>query len=289
MPFLRPFLRPVLRPALAVALVSLVLSASPAPAATPPGAEAARASAGEITRVVVISVDGLASGAITQLGATGTPTLHRLMAEGASTLNARTEVEMTVTLPNHTSMVTGRRVDRALGGHGVTWDDDRLVPRTVQAAAGHPVSSVFTSLRAAGLESALFAAKTKFSLFTRSWPLGLQRTTIDADNAALVRATRRDLATQDRALTFLHLSLPDVAGHAQGWMSPAYLTAVRQSDALIGRMLTTIGKTAELARPHPRHRHHRPRRTGLRALRPPPPRRLPDPVPGLGPRRRVRP
>ena len=77
---------------------------------------------------------------------------------------------MTLTLPNHTGMVTSRRVDRSRGGHGVTWNDERLRPRTVQTAAGHQVGSVFSSLKTAGLGSAMFAAKAKFTLFNRSWP-----------------------------------------------------------------------------------------------------------------------
>ena len=77
------------------------------------------------------------------------------MKAGASTLNARTEREMTVTLPNHTGMVTGRRIEAATGGHGVTWNDDRLTPNTVQAAAGHDVASVFTAVDAAGGSTAL--------------------------------------------------------------------------------------------------------------------------------------
>ena len=47
-----------------------------------------------------------------RLGAAGAPTFHRLLDEGAGTLNARTEYEQTVTLPNHTGMMTGRRIDR---------------------------------------------------------------------------------------------------------------------------------------------------------------------------------
>lgn len=44
--------------------------------------------------------------------------------QGARTPNARTAVEATRTMPNHTSMLTGRRVDTDLGGHGVTFNTD---------------------------------------------------------------------------------------------------------------------------------------------------------------------
>ena len=128
-----------------------------------------------MTRVLAVSIDGLRSSAITQLGRAGTPTLHRLMAQGASTLNARTEREMTVTLPNHTGMVTGRRIAASRGGHGVTWNDDRRRPPTVQRAAGHDVSSVFRVVHNASRGTALFASKTKFSLFERSWDAGINR------------------------------------------------------------------------------------------------------------------
>ena len=93
-------MRSPFRATLATALLALALVAQPADAS--PAPEAVRRAA-DITRVVVISVDGLNPDAITQLGATGTPTFHRLMSEGAWTFNARTEVEQTVTLPNHTA------------------------------------------------------------------------------------------------------------------------------------------------------------------------------------------
>jgi len=230
----------------AALLTALAFLGWPAPAqAGPATAGSERRADNEITRVVVISVDGLNPTALTKLGKAGTPAFHRLMAEGAYTLNARSEVELTLTLPNHTGMVTSRRIDRTKGGHGVTWNDDRLVPRTVQAAAGRPVGSVFSALKKSGHTSAMFAAKTKFSLFNRSWPNGIQRTVITEDNQALVKRARQDLRTTWRDFTFLHISLPDVAGHAHGWMSPAYLTAVRQSDALVGKVMTTIAKTAD--------------------------------------------
>ncbi len=236
-------MRSPLRTALSVAVFSVLVGAAPSTASPIP--LRAERTTGEVSRVVVISVDGLNPRAITLLGKANAPTFHRLVAEGATTFNARSEVELTLTLPNHTGMVTSRRVDGARGGHGVTWNDERPRPRTVQTAAGHQVGSVFSSLKAAGLGSAMFAAKPKFTLFNRSWPEDIDHTLIEADNADLVEAARLDLASTWRALTFLHISLPDVVGHEHGWMSPEYRKAVRQSDRLIGRVLATISATAE--------------------------------------------
>jgi len=201
-----------------------------------------------VTRVLAVSIDGLRSSAITQLGRAGTPTLHRLMAQGASTLNARTEREMTVTLPNHTGMVTGRRIVASQGGHGVTWNDDRKRPATVQRAAGHDVSSVFRVVHNASRQTALFASKTKFSLFERSWDAGIDRYRMRFDNSRLARLTRKDLLAHNRGFTFLHLSAPDEAGHARGWGSRAYLDAVRATDRRLGRIVQTINTHGRLSK-----------------------------------------
>lgn len=199
-----------------------------------------------VESVVAISVDGLNTDALDKLGRERTPRLHDLMDSGASTLNARTEYELTVTLPNHTGMVTGRRIEAATGGHGVTWNDDRRRPATVQAAAGQRVESVFTQVAAAGGSTALFASKTKFSLWKRSWPLAIDTTRIQLDNALLARSVRRDLRDRERAFRFVHLSLPDAVAHDYGFMSPRYLRAVQQVDRLVGVIVDAVRSDAEL-------------------------------------------
>lgn len=231
--------------ACAVALLAPVLAAVPSTQAGANGTGPGPDPAPSVNQVVVISLDGLNPTALTRLGRRGTPVLHRMMRRGASTLNARTAYEMTVTLPNHTSMVTGRRISAADGGHGVVWNDDRLTPPTVQAAAGGPVESVFNVVHDAGEQTALFASKAKFSLWQRSWPVAIDSYEVELDNRLLTNAVRRDLRATDRALTFVHLSDTDVVGHAQGWMSPAYLQAVRRADTYVGRILTAIEKAGE--------------------------------------------
>ncbi len=195
-----------------------------------------------IDRVVVISLDGLTPRALGRLGRARTPVLHRLMRRGASTLEARTMVEQTITLPNHTSMVTGRKISRVAGGHGVTWNDDRLEPSTVQEAAGGPVGSVFTAVREAGGTTGLFATKTRFSLWQRSWPNSFTDAAIDLDNRRLATKARRDLVSSPDTFTFVHFSDADVAGHASGWMSPAYLDAVRRLDRYVGAVVRGVRK-----------------------------------------------
>lgn len=220
----------------------VVLSGAAAPAPVLPDREpptAAVDQTGAADSVLAISIDGMSVAAVRRLGRAQLPNLYRFMRGGASTTNARTEREMTVTLPNHTGMVTGRRIDAAKGGHGVTWNDDRTTPGTVQQAAGQDVASVFTVVDAAGGSTALFAAKTKFSLWQRSWPAAIDRTTIHKNNSVLVDQLVADL-DQDRDFRFLHLSPPDVAGHAHGWMSKRYLRAVRRSDALLGRVVRAV-------------------------------------------------
>ncbi|WP_162599843.1 alkaline phosphatase family protein [Nocardioides solisilvae] len=220
-------------------LTSLLSPAAP----TGPAAQADWADPSTTPRVasvLVVSVDGLNPRALRRLGRSRAPHLHRLVDESAGTLNARTQVEMTLTLPNHTGMVTGRRISRDLGGHGVTWNDDRRTPSTVQRAAGERVGSVFSTVADHGGSTALFASKKKFSLWTRSWSDDLDLVVIDGDNRSLVRSLVSDVRSRDRAFRFLHLSAPDVAGHAHGFMREAYLRAVRSTDRLLGRVLAAV-------------------------------------------------
>jgi hypothetical protein len=226
-----------------------VLAAGPATAvlAGPPtGSPDASMRAEPTTRVLAISVDALNPRAMTKLGRDALPHLWRLVDQGAATLNARAQYEVTKTLPNHTSMLTGRRVKRSSGGHGVTWNSDRP-GTTVQKAAGHAVASVYTVVHADGGTTAFFGTKSKFSLFERSWDAGIDRIMLrEEQDLRVVRATRADLLAQHRAFTFLHLGGADRTGHARGFMSPAYLGAVRRVDALVGRLLAAIDRHEEL-------------------------------------------
>src|SRR6188768_3707349 len=62
----------------------------------------------EVRHVVLVSVDGLAARYLERLErANRVPAFARLVNNGASTKNARTDPTNTYTLPNHISMLTG--------------------------------------------------------------------------------------------------------------------------------------------------------------------------------------
>ena len=227
-----------------------------APDAGPPPAHSVAATdvsrvAPRVDHVVAISVDGLNPDAIRRLGPGRAPALHRLLEDGAGTLNARTERELTRTLPNHTGMVTGRPV-LGSAGHGVTFNEDD--GGTVRATAGHYVASVFDVVHDHGGSTAFYSSKDKLDLLDRSWDAAhgaRDRTGIDDGRDKIDRyllGAERDnvsrlvarLRTAPDDLSFVHLAEPDTAGHASGFMSAAYLDGVRTADRQIGRILGAV-------------------------------------------------
>ena len=212
-----------------------------------------------IRRVVVVSLEGLASRAITRHPEAAV-TLSRLIARGASTLDARTSVERTTRLPNLVGMVTGRRVDPRHGGHGVGWDD--RPDDTVAAAAGHYVSSAFDIVHNFGGRTALMASHPDAAVLNRSWdganggldPHGADngRDKIDsfhlrASDRGVVDSLTSVLQRQRPKLAVATLTSLDAAGHRDGWLRPGYVAALRQVDRLLGRVVSTIASDPQLA------------------------------------------
>ncbi len=232
---------------------------SPSNAAEVATADSSGAGSPPVRIVVAVSVDGLSPAAIRKLGRDGTPNLHRMLRKGAGTLNARTAREMTVTLPNHSGMLTGRRI-RGAQGHHV---DVNVDPgSTVHARAGAYRASLFDVAHDRGVRTALLASKEKFALFDRSWNAKngavdgvgadqgrdkIDRYVYDASHRLVDRVERRMRWRVPQAM-FVHIALPDQAGHADGFMSAGYLQAVRRSDRLVGRIMKRMRSTRYLRR-----------------------------------------
>lgn len=205
-----------------------------------------------IRRVVVIDVEGLPSAALLD-GAAQLPSLQRLIAEGSSTLNARTARERTTALPNTTSLLTGRRVPPLRGGHGIAVNQD--TGATVHEAAGRYVSSVFDIVHNGGRRTALVGSRTRLALLSRSWdalhggadPAGdddgtakIDRVVTTTDDAGTTAALTAMLAAKPPAFTLAEYSAPGVVGHRQGFASPAYDSALESLDRAVGEVLATL-------------------------------------------------
>ena len=163
--------------------------------------------------VVLISFDGLRPDAITALGREKASAFYKMIEEGASTLNARTDYDYTVTLPNHTCMVTGYPV---LGAHGHQVTENSLVDKSVHDFAGRHVFSVFETLRQNQRRSVMLASKPKFNIYEHSFPMD-SASISDYDDSKTLKAFDKLVQEGLPDFVFMHFSNPDHVGHEQGW------------------------------------------------------------------------
>ena len=221
--------------------------------------------------VIEISVDGLGSVWLQPLlDANQVPNLKRFVTEGATTMNARDDYDVTVTLPNHVTLVTGRGV-YGIGGNGHMWTSNSDPSNTttaptysIQNNKGSYVASVFDVAHDNGLKTGMYATKTKFSLFDHSYnnsngrvdpiPPDDGRNKIDRyDYNASSSTVTSDFVSDMNAVSsrrnysFLHFSDPDIAGHASGWGSTGYNDSVIAVDGYLGSIFNLVATNPALA------------------------------------------
>jgi predicted AlkP superfamily pyrophosphatase or phosphodiesterase len=228
-----------LAPALWVALATVAFAAGPA------------------EYVLQVSVDGMGSVYLQELiDQHQLPTFARLQAEGAWTNNARTDFDYTITLPNHTCMVTGRPVKdrsgmpRAIAGHNWVINTDPG-ERTLHGNRHDYIKSTFDVAHDTGLRTCMFASKSKFVLYDQSYDgrNGAPDTTgpdngrdkidlyVKASSPELVERFLAEMKAQPFQYSFLHFHDPDTAGHAKTWGSPEYTEALKKADGYLGQLI----------------------------------------------------
>ena len=205
-----------------------------------------------ISYVFLVSVDGLRPDAITNLGYKNLPNFYRLRITGAFTDNARTDYYYTVTLPNHTTMLTGRMVVGAQG-HNVTFNNDNN--GTIASVRGYYVAGVFDVIHDNGLSTAMYAGKDKFNFLNRTWngdngaedTVGTDdgRDKIDlfvknSNTAFLMNTFISNMKSSPHRFSFIHFRDPDSNGHSYGWGSAAYNNSVKLVDKYLGQLFDLI-------------------------------------------------
>jgi hypothetical protein len=222
------------------------------------------------THAVQISLDGLGAKYL-EFFLTNAPqqfpNFVRLTTEGAFTLNARCDFDVSETVPNHATMFTGRPVMQPAGQpatahHGYNnnfpGSGDTL---HISGNVNIPYkASIFDVTHDYGLRTALFTGKTRLAICERSYNatngapdvIGADngRDKIDFSSVADVSganiSAEMDLILQNLnsgtppQYSFIHIAEPDLTGHASGWRSANWSNMVRLVDAELGRLLQTI-------------------------------------------------
>jgi predicted AlkP superfamily pyrophosphatase or phosphodiesterase len=185
-------------------------------------------------KLILILIDGCRSDALQQAQ---TPAIDNLMTRGASTLTART-VEPSMTLPAHFSLFTSLPPLT----HNVTTNTGSPIPSNMAHGLvellkynGYSTAAAYSwePLRNLAPPTALDAA---FYLKIEQTPFS------DLD---IMMGGIQILKTLRPDFLFIYLEGVDVAGHASGWMSEAYLAAVATADKAVGLLLQTLAECGE--------------------------------------------
>jgi predicted AlkP superfamily pyrophosphatase or phosphodiesterase len=180
--------------------------------------------ASKIKRVIIVSYDGMRGDAVE---VAPMPNLMAMMEDGAYTLTART-INYSVTLPAHASMLSGLCQTK----HGVDWD-------VITYYKGYSLGvDIFDEAHAAGLKTVMIVSKEKMR------QLAEPSTTdvfilVNGEAVAIMDAVIEQIPL-GFDLMFIHFSMPDDRGHKYGWMSNAYLEALRQGDASLALLLSAL-------------------------------------------------
>ena len=160
------------------------------------------------------------------------PTFNRMAAEGARTWSACTVVP-SLTLPSHTSMLTG--VGPQV--HQILWNDYQPDKGLVK------VPTVFSLAKQRGLVTAMFVGKEKFehlalpgSLDAFEWPKP------EDGAAAVAQVFAARVGELKPNLCFIHFRDPDTAGHKYGAKSPEKIQALANCDAALKIVKDAIAK-----------------------------------------------
>lgn len=188
--------------------------------------------------VVVITVDGLRPDALAAAPATN---IQRLAKSGGH--GTARAVEIPETLPSHLTLASGLPPSV----HGVTFNDDR--------GASFGRDTLFTQVHEDGWPTALYYGKSKLVMLaprdSADVLYGPGPKNADGERGrieAVAGRFARDFPKHGFRLAWVHLREPDWEGHNHGWMSDAYLAALREADRQVGVVLEAIEGSRYAAR-----------------------------------------
>ena len=196
--------------------------------------------------VFIVSIDGGKPEVIQQ---SEMPVLKQVVAEGTYTWAAQT-IFPSITLPSHTSMLTGVGPAK----HHILWNTWKPKAGVVQ------VPTIFAEAKQAGFATAMFVGKEKFRHLlqpgtvdyfdfdiahsdevTTSYLEAASPVTSQTVCARIVaKHAAAYIRTEKPNLCFIHFTDPDDTGHRFGWGSPEQKRALANVDAALGEVLEAV-------------------------------------------------
>jgi len=151
------------------------------------------------------------------------PLFKEMAGQGAHTWEAYTIVP-SITLPSHTSMLTGVGIQK----HQISWNNYAPERGLVK------VPTIFSIAKAQGKKTAMFVAKEKFrhlvlpdSVDLFVWPKE------DVTCGSVAKEFAANVGKLKPDLCFIHFGDPDVKGHEFGVNSPEKMKAYADTDAAL--------------------------------------------------------
>lgn len=188
----------------------------------------------DVKRVLIISLDGAKPTVIRQ---SRMPHLEGMLKRAAYTFKAQAVIP-TITLVNHTSMLTGMIPAK----HKITWNE------WIPARGIVTVQTIFSLYKKHNKNvcTSLIAAKQKFThLFL---PGSLDHFMVLSDLADTVAVAAVNVIKQKKPdLMFVHFGDPDYYGHTYGWGSPQQMKSLAECDKAIEKIIRTIQRTGLLS------------------------------------------
>lgn len=198
-----------------------------APAA--PQADAQPTPLAPVSRVLIVTFDGLRPDAIAAADMTN---VESLMQTGAYTLTAQTIIP-SLTLPAHAAMVTGTCPAKNL----VRWNE--YVPENGYALG----TDIFDLAHAVGLRTVIVAGKEKLRQVTEPGStdfFGFIDTTDKIKDITTLENMAIGQIREGFGLMLMHFPDGDLAGHEYGWMSKQQLRAYKHDDDSLGLLLEVM-------------------------------------------------
>lgn len=184
----------------------------------------------DVERVLIVSIDGLRPDRLLLADA---PVLHGLLRGGAYTMWART-TSVAITLPSHTSMLTGVTPRK----HGIEWNRDLPFSQPVYPN----VPTIFEMAMKAGYTTGFVAGKSKLETLMKPGTITHAYAPDDpkSSNRNVVENAVRIIEQHKPELMFVHFPDVDSSGHAEGWGSPAQHQTIAETDAALEAVLRAV-------------------------------------------------